>query len=65
MGCCCAEHGGFEDTTGMRLYDSFGLGSCRWSGKVGCQKCNIGSRWTWSRRMKGEERTTETHFQLL
>lgn len=54
MGCCCPEHGGVEDTTGMQIFDSFGLGSCWWSGKVGSQKYNIGNCWTWSRRMKGQ-----------
>lgn len=59
MGGCCPEHGGVEDTAGMQVFDSFGLGSRRWSGKVDCQKCNIRSCRTWSRRMKGEERLGE------
>lgn len=57
MGCCCPEYGGIEDTAGMRVFDSFGPGSCRWSGKVDCQEYNIRSCRTWSQRMKGEERS--------
>ena len=65
MGCCCPEYGGAEDTAGMRIFDSFGLG-CRWcSGKVGWQKCNLGSCWTWSRWVKGEERTAKKHLKLF
>lgn len=59
MGCCCPEYGGVEDPAGMQVFDSFGLGSRRWSGKVDCQKCDIRSRWTGSRRMKAEERSGE------
>lgn len=66
MGCCCPEYGGVEDTTGMRVFDSFRVGSCRWSSKVGCQKCNFRSCWTWrSRRMKGEEQTAEKYVELF
>ena len=36
MGGCCPEYGSVEDTAGMQVFDSFGLGSRRWSGKVDC-----------------------------
>ena len=65
MGCCFPEYGGAEDTTGMRVFDSFRLSSRWWSSTVGRQKCNIRSCWTWIRRMKGEERMAKDDFQLF
>ena len=60
MGCCCPEYGGVEDTAGMQVFDSFGPGSRRRSGKMDCQECNIRSCWTWSQRLK-KYRKSPTH----
>ena len=49
----------------MRIFDSFGLGSCRWGGEMDRQECDIGSCWTWSRRMKGEEWTAGKSIQVV
>ena len=49
----------------MRIFDSLGLGSCRWGREMDGQKCDIGSCRTWSRRVKVEEWTAGKSFKLL